>query len=284
MSILPNQSVQSSTNAAYASNFARGERRFGRVNWLGLATLCRREVQRFLNVYTQTLLAPVATAILFLIVFTLALGATRGEVEGAPFSVFLAPGVVMMTVIQNAFANTSSSIMIAKVQGSIYDTLTPPLSAGELTFGVVFGGAARGAMVAALASLCVLPVLGVGVAHPLWAVFFTIVGATMLALIGVLAGVWAIKFDQLAAVTNFIVTPLSFLSGTFYVSDALAEPWRTALKFNPFHYLIDGFRYAVIDHPSAENPWLGALVCLGVVAVLWTVCWRMFARGYRLKS
>ncbi len=274
----------SSTNGAYASNFARGERRFGPVNWLGLATLCRREVMRFLKVYLQTLLAPVATALLFLAVFSLALGETKGDVGGVPFPQFLAPGVVMMTVIQNAFANTSSSIISAKIQGNIYDTLTPPLSAAELTAGLAFGGVARGAAVALFSSLCIFSILGLGVAHPFWAVFFTVAGSAILALLGIAAGVWAVKFDQLAAVSNFVIMPLSFLSGTFYATSSLPEPWRTLSDFNPFHYLIDGYRYAIVDHEGAASPWLGALVCLIAIAGLWALCWRLFAIGYRLKS
>ena len=178
-------------NGAYSPTFGMGERRFGRVNWLGVASLFRREVTRFLKVYIQTLLAPVATAVLFLIVFNLALGQNRAAVDGVPFAQFLAPGVVMMTVIQNAFANTSSSIMIAKVQGSIFDTLTPPLSAGELTAGIVMGGAARGMMVAVFSSICIFPVLGLGVAQPLWAFLFAFIGATLLALLGAATAIWA---------------------------------------------------------------------------------------------
>ncbi len=126
-----------------ASPPGMGVRRFGRVNWLGLATLTEREIRRFTNVWTQTLAAPVATAVLFMLVFTLAIGTQRGDVEGVPFAVFLAPGILMMTVIQNAFANTSSSIMVSKVQGNIVDTLMPPLSPGELLTGFVTGGVAR---------------------------------------------------------------------------------------------------------------------------------------------
>ncbi|MCI4665009.1 MAG: ABC transporter permease [Neomegalonema sp.] len=255
------------------------------MNWLGVGMLFRREVTRFLKVYLQTLLAPVATALLFLTVFTLALGQNRAAVYGVPFAQFLAPGVVMMTVIQNAFANTSSSIMIAKVQGSIYDTLTPPLSAGELTAGIVFGGASRGVLVALFSCLCLFPVIGLGLAAPLWAIFYAVAGAVLLALLGVATGIWATKFDQMAAVTNFVILPLSFLSGTFYATETLPAPWRTLSDFNPFHYLIEGFRYGVLgpEH-SPLNPWVGALVSLGAIAGMWILCWRLFATGYRLKS
>lgn len=277
---------ENSTNAAYAMSFAQGERRFGMVNWLGLATLCRREVMRFLKVYLQTLLAPVATALLFLAVFTLALGQAKGDVAGVSFAQFLAPGVVMMTVIQNAFANTSSSLMIAKVQGNIFDSLTPPLSPTELMVGMAFGGAARGVMVAVFSLLCILPlpIVASGVAHPIWALFFALGGSIMLSLLGVIAAVWAVKFDHLAVVTNFVILPLSFLSGTFYATNTLPEPWRTLSDFNPFHYLIDGFRFAIVDHDDPADPWLGAAVVLVSILALGLLCRRIFATGYRLKT
>ena len=271
------------STTAYVSSFKRGERRFGAVNWLGVTTLFRREIVRFVKVYIQTLLAPVATAALFLTVFTLALRQNLPVEERMIFAQFLAPGVVMMTVIQNAFANTSSSIMIAKVQGSIFDTLTPPLSAGELTAGIVFGGAARGAMVAALCCLFLFPFVGLGLAKPLWAAFFILAGGVLLALLGVAAAVWSKKIDQMAAVTNFVIMPLSFLSGTFYVTSALPEPWRAISGYNPFFYLIDGFRFGVLG-TSEASPWLGAVVSLAAIGAMWTLCWRLFATGYRLKS
>src|SRR5210317_1415119 len=193
-----------------------GIRRFGRFNWLGLYTLALREVLRFLNVWTQTLLAPMVTAGLFLVIFTIAVGTRRGDVLGVPFLTFIAPGVLMMTVIQNAFANTSSSLVISKVQGNIVDTLMPPLSPLELVVGYMAGGIARGILVALCTMAVIFPFIGLGVAHPLWALVFVILGAGFLGLVGVVAGIIAQKFDQIAAITNFIVTPLSFLSGTFY--------------------------------------------------------------------
>lgn len=263
--------------------FEMGARRFGRVNWIGVRTLVRREVLRFLNVYLQTIVAPVATAGLFLAVFTLALGAGREPLLGVSFIAFLAPGVVMMTVLQNAFGNTSSSILIAKVQGNIVDILMPPLSPGELTFALAMGGVARGVAVAVIAAALLFPLSGVGLAHPLWALFFAVAGSVMMALLGLVAGIWAVKFDHIAAVTNFVVTPLAFLSGTFYSIDRLPEPWTTISHYNPFFYLIDGFRYGAIGASDA-SPWTGALVTLGVTAALWALCWRLFATGFRLKS
>ena len=259
-----------------------GTRRFGRINWLGTYTLARRETQRFLKVWTQTLLAPLATAALFLLIFSIAIGPTRGEVMGRPFIEFLAPGVMMMAVIQNAFANTSSSISIAKVQGNIVDTLMPPLSGGELTAGYLIGGTVRGVMVAIAILLMLWLVLDLTVAHPLWVLVFAILGSIILGALGLMAGIIAQKFDQLAAITNFIVIPLSFLSGTFYSIEALPPIMQTLTHWNPIFYMIDGARYGVIG-VSDSSPWLGLAICLGVAAVVCGTCWHWFRIGYRLK-
>ncbi len=260
-----------------------GERRFGAVNWLGLATLCSREVRRFLSVWTQTILAPVATSGLFMLVFTLAFAARRGPTEGLPFEVFLAPGVLMMTVVQNAFANTSSSIMIAKIQGNIVDTLMPPLSAGEILTGYIAGGLVRGVVCALAIGIIIFPAVGATVEHPFWALWFLVAGSTILALAGLLAGIYASKFDQMAAITNFIVTPLAFLSGTFYSIQTLPEAFRVASHFNPIFYLIDGFRHATIGAGDSD-PWIGFAVTLGLIVALWMVALHWIRRGYRLKS
>jgi len=262
---------------------AMGERRFGAVNWLGLTTLIRREVQRFLSVYTQTIMAPVATAGLFMLVFTLAFGRGREGLGGMSFEAFLAPGILMMTVIQNAFANTSSSLMIAKVQGNVVDTLMPPLSAGEILTGYVAGGVIRGLVCAVAVGVILFPVVGVGLAHGLWAVLFVLLASTMLSLIGLLAAIHAEKFDQLAAITNFVVTPLSFLSGTFYSIEALPEAFQAMSHANPFFYAIDGFRYGALG-VSDSSPWVGALILVAVNLALWWGAWRLLASGYRLKS
>jgi ABC-2 type transport system permease protein len=230
-------------------------------NAIGLWTLYMREVRRFMKVYTQTMLAPVVTTLLFLAVFTLALGQFRPDVHGVPFSQFLAPGLVMMAIAQNAFANTSSSIMIAKVQGNIVDTLMPPFTPTELVFGIAMGGVTRGIFV------------GLAV---------TFAASLMLALLGIIAGIWAEKFDHMAAVTNFIITPLAFLSGTFYSIERLPEFGQTLAHFNPFFYMIDGFRSGFIGHADI-TPWVGMAVMVAIDIVLWVICTRMFKTGYKLK-
>jgi len=259
-----------------------GSRRFGRVNWLGLYTLAMREVMRFVSVWTQTLLAPLVTAALFLVIFSIAIGPARGDVMGVSFTAFIAPGILTMTVIQNAFANTSSSIVISKVQGNIVDTLMPPLSAGELVLGYLAGGIVRGLMVAVAIGLGILLVLGIPVAHPLWALVFVLLGSAMMGAVGIVAGVFANKFDQIAAITNFIVTPLAFLSGTFYSVAALPPVLYEITHVNPVFYLIDGVRFSVLG-VSDSSPWLGLVVCSATTLVVCLLAWWMFRTGYRLK-
>lgn len=259
-----------------------GERRFGRMNWLGLQTIALREMKRFMVVWTQTLMAPLVTAGLFLMIFNLAIGPNRGDVMGVPFLHFLAPGILTMTVIQNAFANTSSSIVISKVQGNIVDTLMPPLSGFEVLLGYLAGAVARGLFVALGISLGLFLALGIVPQHPLVALVFVILGALFLGGLGIVAGVFADKFDQMAAITNFIVTPLAFLSGTFYSVDALPPVLRTLSHVNPVFYLIDGVRFGMIG-ASDSAPVLGFVVCSGASLFVCTIGWLMLRSGYRLK-
>ena len=260
-----------------------GVRRFGRWNWLGTYTLAEREIRRFLAVWSQTLAAPLITAGLLLAVFALAIGPDRGPVMGVPFMQFLAPGILMMTVIQNAFANTSSSIVVAKVQGNIVDTLMPPLSAVELVAGYIAGGIARGLFVAVAIVLAMILTLNMGVAHPLVAVFFVVIGSAFLGGLGMVAAIFANKFDQMAAITNFVITPLAFLSGTFYTIERLPPFMQALSHINPVFYLIDGVRYGIIGR-SDSSPLLGAGVCIVATAAVLTLCWWWFRQGYRLKA
>ncbi|PQO23680.1 multidrug ABC transporter permease [Rhodobacteraceae bacterium WD3A24] len=260
-----------------------GVRRFGRVNWLGMWTLAMREIRRFMAVWTQTLMAPLITAVLFLTVFNLAIGPTRGEVMGVPFVAFLSPGILMMNVIQNAFANTSSSIVIAKVQGNIVDTLMPPLAPLELVIGFVAGGVVRGVIVATVIAGLVIVGLDVPMTHPVWAAVFVLLGSAFLSIIGIVAAIFANKFDQIAAITNFVIMPLSFLSGTFYSIDMMPPMMQTISHWNPIFYLIDGVRYGMIG-ASDGSPWFGLAVISGAILALGWLCWYWFRIGYRLKT
>jgi ABC-2 type transport system permease protein len=271
------------TGSSDAGAHGMGVRRFGRVNWLGLWTLSLREIQRFLAVWMQTLMAPLVTAGLFMVIFSIAIGPTRGEVMGVPFTTFIAPGILMMMVIQNAFANSSSSIVVSKVQGNIVDTLMPPLSAGELVIGYLAGAVARGLFVALSIGIGYLLFLGLGVAHPGWALTFVVLGSAFLGGLGMLAGLFAQKFDQMAAITNFVITPLAFLSGTFYSVEALPPVMWEITHVNPVFYLIDGARYGIIG-VSDSSPWLGLVVCGGATLAVSLLCWVLFRKGFRLKA
>ncbi len=255
----------------------------GAVNWIGLWTLYAKEVRRFAKVYSQTIIAPIVTTLLFLAVFVLALGGAKGTVGGVPFIEFLAPGLIMMAVAQNAFANTSSSIIISKVQGNIIDTLMPPLNAHELTFAIAMGGATRGVVVGITVALSMLPFVALHLHSPAFVLYHLIMASLMLSLLGVAGGVWSEKFDHIAAVTNFVVTPLAFLSGTFYSIERLPEAFRVIAHLNPFFYMIDGFRYGFIGY--ADGSLVAGLVAMaGANAVLWGLCYWMFASGYKLKA
>jgi ABC-2 type transport system permease protein len=258
-------------------------RQIGLINWLGFWTLYSREVRRFFKVATQTIAAPVVTTLLFLAVFVLALGGAGRTAGGIPFAEFLTPGLVMMSMMQNAFANTSSSLVISKVQGNIVDVLMPPLSGGELTLAYALGGVTRGVVVGAVVSAAIWCFVPVRIADFSAVVFYAIAASLLLSLLGVLAGIWAEKFDHMAAVTNFIVTPLSFLSGTFYSVDRLPESWRFVAHLNPFFYMIDGFRYGFIGHADGSLA-IGVAVLVGVNAALLLLSFRLVASGYRLKA
>jgi len=258
-------------------------RRFGRINWLGTATLAAREIRRFMTVWQQTVLAPLMTAGLFVAVFVVALGRDRGEVMGLPYVEFLGPGILMMTVIQTAFANSSSSIISSKMQGNIVDTLMPPLSAAEILAGYLAGSLARSLLVTAAIGIGLALLVGHPPAHPLLALAYVVLGALLLGGLGILGGIVAQKFDQMAALTNFVVTPLSFLSGTFYSVRALPEPFRTLSHWNPIFYLIDGARYGfagIGDAPVGR----GLLVCLVAVIAVNGLAWWWLRTGFRMKA
>ncbi len=258
-------------------------RHFGAVNWLGFWTLYMREVRRFLKVGMQTVAAPVVTTLIFLAIFLLALGGQQRHVGDIPYVEFLATGLIMMAMEQNAFANTSSSLMIAKVQGNIVDVLMPPLSPAELTWGFALGGVTRGVLVGVVVAAAMALFVPLPLAAPVCVVFHALASSLLLSLLGLLGGIWADKFDHIAAVTNFVVTPLSFLSGTFYSIERLPPPWHLFALWNPFFYMIDGFRYGFIGR--ADGPlWLGVVVMLGINVWLPAFCYSLIARGYKLKA
>jgi ABC-2 type transport system permease protein len=253
------------------------------LNLIGLRTLYLKEVRRFLKVPGQTLAAPMVTTLMFLLIFSLALGRSGRMIGDVPFLEFLAPGLIMMAIIQNAFANTSSSLLIGKIQGNIVDILMPPLRPAELMFGLVAGGVTRGLLVAGAVTLAMIPFVAIRPAYPSLILYYALAGSLMLALLGLLGGLWAEKFDQMAAVTNFLVTPLSFLSGTFYSITQLPAPFRAIAHVNPFFYLIDGIRCGFTGHADGSIL-VGAGAVLLVDLALWLLAQTLIARGWRLKA
>ena len=255
----------------------------GHINWVGLWTLYSKEVRRFLKVGLQTVAAPAITTLIFMVVFVFSLGTWRPEVVGIPFSEFLAPGLIMMALIQNAFANTSSSLLIAKLQGNIVDYLMIPLSTAEFTFAMCMSGVTRGLVVAVAVGGCMGVFVSLEVVH-WWAVVYFSVGASLLlSLLGLLVGIWSHKFDHLQAITSFIIIPLSMLSGTFYSISTMPEALYVVSKYNPFFYMIDGFRYGFLDH-AETNIFVGVALIAAFNVLLWSLCYRLLHTGWRMRA
>lgn len=259
------------------------------VNRVGLFALYMKEVRRFLKVQTQTIWAPAVTTLLFLVIFTVALGRGGREVLGVDFASFVAPGLIVMGMMQNSFANSSFSLLSGKIQGTIIDLLMPPLSPGELMAGIVAAAVTRAIAVGCTVGLAMVlwPDVTLHVEH-IWAiVWFGLMGSALLALLGLGTSIWAEKFDHNAAITNFVIAPLSLLSGTFYVIDNLAPAFQAVSRANPFFYVISGFRYGFLGESDIGNDgdvWLAA-VGIGVLnIVLALVVYLVLRSGWKLKS
>ena len=260
-----------------------GTRRFGSINWIGAWTLYKKEVLRFLIVWIQTLFSPLITSLLFLSVLPLAIGNDRGDVLGVPFIVFLAPGLIAMQIIQQAFSHSSSSFMIGKIQGNIVDLLYAPLSAGEVTLAVTLASVTRSVLIAAISLLVFYLFIDLEIKNFMTLIAFTLLSAFSLGALGIIAGLWAEKFDHMATVTNFIIIPLSFLSGTFYSIERLPEVLQTISKANPFFYMIDGFRYSFLG--QSDGSVIFGLVYLSILSLLiWFIAYILYKKGYKLKS
>jgi ABC-2 type transport system permease protein len=251
--------------------------------WRGVWSLYEKEVRRFLSVFGQTVAAPVVTTLLFLAVFTVAPGRGGTIIYGVPYAEFLAPGLAIMAMAQNAFANTSSSIVISKVQGNIVDLLLPPLSPGDIMIGMTGSGVTRGVLVGIVVGLAMWIFVPWHIAHPLFVLYHGLAGALMLSLLGIVGGIWSEKFDHIAAVTNFVVTPATFLSGSFYTLDRLPPLWQQVARLNPFFYMIDGFRYGFIG--ASDAPVGAGLAVMALVdAALALLAYQMIRSGYKLKA
>jgi ABC-2 type transport system permease protein len=287
----PNSAILSDSAGASRAGFAPyGTAIIGRFNRIGLLTLYIKEVRRFLKVQTQTIWAPAATTLLFLVIFTVAMGRGSRTVLGVPFATFVAPGLIMMGMMQNAFANSSFSLLAGKIQGTIIDFLMPPLSESELVIGIIGAAVTRAVLVgfAVAAAMLLWPGVSIAVHHPWAVVWFGLMGATMLAFMGLLTSLWAEKFDHNAAITNFVIQPLSLLSGTFYVIDNMAPTFQAISRANPFFYVISGFRFGFLgqsDIGDTNQAVLHAAIGLGVLnAALAFVTYRLLKSGWKLKS
>jgi len=255
------------------------------VNWGGLSTLYIKEVRRFFKVQMQTVWAPAVTTLLYLIIFTVALGRSGKTVLGVPFADFIAPGLIVMAMIQNSFANSSFSLLVGKIQGTIVDYLMPPLSVGELIAGLVGAAVTRAFLVGSAVWLIMSlwPGVHVGIQHPLSVFWFGLMGALMLAFLGLMTSIWAEKFDHAAAVTNFVVAPLSLLSGTFYSVDALSPAFQAVSHANPFFYVISGFRHGFLS--EADSPiYVGGIALLLLNIVLFAACYVLLKSGWKIKN
>jgi len=270
--------------------FAPGDPVLKGVNWGGLRTLYIKEVRRFFKVQMQTVWAPAITQLLYLIIFTVALGRGGRTVVVAPgvdvpFVNFLAPGLIVMAMIQNAFANSSFSLLVGKIQGNIVDYLMPPLSTGELIAGLVGASVTRAFLVGFAVWLAMLlwPGVSVDIRRPELVLWFGLMGSLLLSFMGLLTSMWAEKFDHAAAVTNFVVTPLSLLSGTFYSVHQLAPKFQAVSHANPFFYVISGFRagfLGVSDSPLA----VGAVALLLLNVALWALNYWLLKSGWKIKN
>ncbi|PTQ07341.1 multidrug ABC transporter permease [Sphingomonas oleivorans] len=255
------------------------------VNWGGMRALYVKEVRRFFKVQLQTIWAPALTTLLFLLIFSVALGGGGRTIMGHQFANFVAPGLIVMGMMQNAFANASFSLLVGKMQGTIVDYLMPPLSTGELLVGLVGAAMTRAVLVglALWVAMSFWPGVDVLPRH-FWAVlWFGLMGAAMLSFLGLLTSIWADKFDHAAAVTNFVVQPLSLLSGTFYSIESLHGVFRDLSHLNPFFYVISGFRYGFLG--TSDSPLgVGAVALLVVNILLGTACYQLLAKGWKLKN
>ena len=260
-----------------------GKRRFGLINWVGAWTLYQKETLRFLNVWIQTIFSPLVSSLLFLLVLSLAIGADRGDVLGVPFIMFLAPGLIAMQVIQQSFSHSSSSFMISKIQGNIVDLLYAPLSAAEVTIAVSLAAITRAVMIAVISIITFKLLIDIEIKNYLTLISFTFLSSFILGNVGIIAGLWSEKFDNMATVTNFVIVPLSFLSGTFYTIDRLPGFLQTISEFNPFFYMIDGFRYSFIGKADGSIT-IGLIYLIILSAVTWFITYLLYKKGYKIKS
>ena len=260
-----------------------GVRRFGLVNWIGIYSLYVKEVSRFLIVWAQTLLSPLVSSLLFLSVLTLALGNDRGNVLGYSFISFLAPGLIVMSIVQQSFSHSVSSLMIGKIQGNIIDTLQAPLSAIEVTLAIIFAAVTRGLVILIISIVVFSLIVEIHIYSILYIFIGAFLGTFILGALGFITGLWAEKFDHTATITNFIITPLSFLSGVFYSIERLPDFFQSISKINPFFYIIDICRFGFLG-TSDGSIGIGLVYLTILSIIVWLISYYLYKIGYKIKS
>ena len=258
-----------------------GIRRFG-INWIGVYSLYLKETLRFLTVFGQTIVGPIITAILFLLVISLAIGNERSNVLGVTFIEFLAPGLIAMQIIQQSFSHSSSSLLMGKVMGNIIDLIGAPLSAGEVSLSIILASVTRAVIIAIISVIFFSLIIEIEIKNYFFFILYLLLTSFIMGAAGFIAGLWADKFDHMATVTNFIIVPLSFLSGTFYSIDRLPEFLNKLSYYNPFFHMIDGFRYAFIENLDGSLNF--GIIYLSILSfVIWFIAYLLYKKGYKIK-
>jgi len=264
------------------NKYKAGVKRFG-INWVGAYTLYLKETLRFLSVFGQTIIGPIVTSILFLSVISLAIGNDKPNVLGVSFIEFLAPGLIAMQIIQQAFSHSSSSLLMGKVMGNIIDLVGAPLSAGEVSLSIIFASVTRALFISLISIVIFSIMIEIEIKNYLIFFIYLFLSSFIMGAAGFIAGLWADKFDHMATATNFIIVPLSFLSGTFYSVDRLPELLKTLSHYNPFFHMIDGFRYAFINNMDGSLKF--GLIYLSLLStVVWFIAYLLYKKGYKIKS
>ena len=263
--------------------YQMGVRRFNNINWIGFKSLWLKECKRFIAVWAQTLLSPLVSSLLFLSVLTLALGNDRGEVLGYSFINFLAPGLIIQSMIQQSFSHSVSSLMISKLQGNIVDMLYSPLSASEVTLGIILAAVTRSMLIGIISTFVFSFIVEINITNIFYIFFASFFGSFFLAALGFITGLWAEKFDHTATITNFIITPLSFLSGVFYSIERLPSIFQSISHVNPFFHIINIFRYGFLDKSDGSITF--GLIFLPILSLLtWLIAFYLYKVGYKIKS
>jgi len=263
--------------------YQMGVRMFGLINWIGFKSLWLKECNRFLTVWQQTLLSPLVSSLLFLSVLSLALGENRGDVLGHSFINFLAPGLIAMSIITQSFSHSVSSLMISKIQGNIVDMLYAPLSALEVSMAIILAAMTRSFLIAII-SIAVFSLIVKIHIHDIFYIFiFGFLSSFILGSLGFIAGLWAEKFDHTATVTNFVITPLSFLSGVFYSINKLPQLFQSISYINPFFYMIDGFRFGFLGESDGSIK-VGMIYLMVLSILMWFIAFYLYKKGYKITS